>query len=161
MNFRIDAVHIAGRALCAKGLRFENIDAVLPPGYMRSVKSQSEFKRHVESRHTLGQFDAGKIVDRIRGFFNQFDDRVKPPLIWNRKRETELRKANDISEIQILEAGIVRNIYKNRLNLSCSWHVWLEIERTLRLALRRSFSSWIWTQSSWRKTRPSDGPAHS
>lgn len=58
VNLRIDAVHVAGRALRLPPIPIEDKNPVFPARDTRPVKSQAEFNRHIEPRNTMGQLDA-------------------------------------------------------------------------------------------------------
>lgn len=58
VNLRIDAVHVAGRALRLPPIPIEDENPVFPARDTRPVKSQTEFNRHIEPRNAVGELDA-------------------------------------------------------------------------------------------------------
>jgi len=84
-------------------LGFEYVPLMLPVFLVRPSNSESEFKRHIESRGwgTLSiQLDAGEIVKRISTAMNQGEDSIEPPLApGNLKNclrdEAESRQSSD------------------------------------------------------------------
>jgi hypothetical protein len=85
VNLRIDAVHIAGRALRLKLFRVEDKNPVFRARDARPVKGQTELDRHIEPGKAMGQLDARQIVNGEIRFFDSFNDRLEPALIRNRE----------------------------------------------------------------------------
>ena len=127
MNLCVDAVYLTRGSLRSISPALKNKHAVSSLGSMRTIKSEAQFDGHVETRNAAGYFDTRQIVDREIGFFDQPNNRVQTSLIRYRYRgvspKPELCQANDVREVKILEASVVRDVKEDRLNAPSPRHV--------------------------------------
>lgn len=103
VNPRIDAIDVAGGALCPIGLALEDMNRMFAFEDSCSIQSDSEFKRHVEPWNAMRGLNTRQIMDRYAGFLDQLEDHSQAILIRKAQRcrdvETELSEADSIGRI--------------------------------------------------------------
>ena len=63
VDLRINPIYVTCGTLRAVALRFENEDPMLSARDVRTIKSQTQLDRHIESRNSARQLYPGQIVD--------------------------------------------------------------------------------------------------
>ncbi len=118
MNLRVDPVDIASGSLRTVSPAFKDIDPVSTVRNVGAVQRQAKLYGHVEARDSLRQLNAREIVNRKVRLLDESDDGFEPALVWDREgciyAQTKLGEADQVSQIQILERLIVRDVEEYR-----------------------------------------------
>src|ERR1035438_8705771 len=88
--------------------------------------SESKFQWHIEARRSWRRYtklNTGEVVNRVTATLNQRQNFVKPALSASNPRcntgiESQLRKAHNISEIELLEFHVIRNVQEDRIGIN-------------------------------------------
>ena len=118
VDLRIDTVDIARGSLRPVAPALKDEDPVLSVRNMRTVKSETQLDRHIESRNPSGRLNTGQVVDGNIRVLDQTDNRFQPSLRRHGeggiKTQPEQGESDNISQIETFERSVVRNIEKDR-----------------------------------------------